>query len=117
MEVITLKVQDVVSARGILESSLKRELFLLDKSIGATRLKLKDFEARRGMRSEEFYENFEQGLAGDDQDAMLWTAEYEALNLLEKERSIIQQLLNQCTTVERDGVARDFSGNEQLLVR
>jgi hypothetical protein len=103
MEVIKLKVQDVVSALGILESSLNRELFLLDK--------LKEFEARMGMRSEDFYAKFEQGLAGDDQDALLWTVEYEALNLLEKERSIIQQLLNQCTTVERDGVARDFSGN------
>jgi len=96
MEVIKLKVQDVESALGILEASLNRELFLLDKSIGATRLKLKEFEARMGMRSEDFYAKFEQGLAGDDQDAMLWTAEYEALNLLEKERSIIQQLLNQC---------------------
>jgi hypothetical protein len=96
MEVLKLKVQDVVSARGILESSLKRELFLLDKSIGATKEKLKDFEARRGMRSADFYAKFEQGLAGDDQDAMLWTAEYESLNQLEKERSIIQQLLNQC---------------------
>ncbi|MEA2075762.1 MAG: hypothetical protein U9O85_08550 [Euryarchaeota archaeon] len=33
MEVIKLKVPDVVTAIGVLETSLKREIFLLDKSI------------------------------------------------------------------------------------
>ncbi|MDI6885669.1 MAG: hypothetical protein QMD22_04845 [archaeon] len=96
MEVIKLKVPDVPTALGVLESSLKRELFLLDKSIFKTKKRLTDFEEKKGMRSEEFYEKFDKGLAGDDQDTMLWAAEYEALKVLENERSIIERMLSQC---------------------
>ena len=52
MEVIKLKVPDVVTAIGVLGTSLKRELFLLYKSIVDTKKKLKEFEERNGMRSE-----------------------------------------------------------------
>jgi len=96
MEVIKFKVPDVVTAIGVLETSLKREKFLLDKSILDTKKKLRDFEENYRLRSEEFFEKFDKGLTGDDQDTMLWAAEYEALELLEKERNIIERLLSQC---------------------
>jgi hypothetical protein len=96
MEVIKLKVPDVVRAIGVLGTSLKRELFLLDKSIVDTKKKLKVFEEKNRMRSEDFFDKFDKGLAGDDQATMLWAAEYEALKLLENERSIIQRMLSQC---------------------
>ena len=96
MEVIKLKVPDVVTAIGVLETSLKRELFLLDKSIFKTKKKLQDFEEKNKVRSEDFIEKFDKGLAGDDQATMLWAAEYEALKLLENERSIVQRMLSQC---------------------
>ena len=96
MEVIKLKVPDVVTAIGVLETSLKRELLLLDKSIFETKKKLRDFEEKSRMRSEDFFEKFDKGLAGDEQDTMLWAAEYEALKLLEKERAVIPRMLSQC---------------------
>ena len=96
MEVIKLKVPDVVTAIGVLETSLKRELLLLDKSIFETKKKLRDFEEKSRMRSEDFFEKFDKGLAGDEQDTMLWAAEYEALKLLERERAVIQRMLSQC---------------------
>lgn len=96
MEVIKFKVPDVVTAIGVLETSLKREKFLLDKSILDTKKKLRDFEEKYRLRSEEFFEKFDKGLAGDDQNTMLWAAEYEALKLLEKERNIIERMLSQC---------------------
>jgi hypothetical protein len=96
MEVIKLKVPDVATAIGVLEMSLKRELFLLDKSIFKTKKKLKDFEEKNEMRSEEFFEKFDKGVVGDDQDIMLWAAEYEALKLLEREHDIIKRILSQC---------------------
>ncbi len=55
MEVIKLKVPDVVRAIGVLETSLKRELFLLDKSIVDTKKKLKEFEEKNRMRSKDFF--------------------------------------------------------------
>jgi len=96
MEVIKLKVPDVVTAIGVLGTSLKRELFLLDKSIVDTKKKLKVFEEKNRMRSDDFFDEFDKGLAGDDQDTMLWAAEYDALKLLENERSIILRMLSQC---------------------
>lgn len=95
MEVIKLEVPDVMTAIGVLETSLKRELFLLDKSILDTK-KLREFEKKNGMQSEEFFEKFNKGLAGDHQDTMLWAAEDEALKLLEEKRSIIERMLSQC---------------------
>lgn len=96
MEMIRLKVPDVVTAIGVLETSLKREMFLLDKSIRDTKKKLRIFEEKRGLRSKDFFDKFDKGLSGDDQDTMLWAAEYEALKLLENERSIIERMLSQC---------------------
>ncbi len=55
MEVIKLKVPDVATAIGVLETSLKRELFLLDKSILNTKKKLQDFEEKNNVRSEGFF--------------------------------------------------------------
>ncbi|HIH96887.1 MAG TPA: hypothetical protein HA348_05350 [Thermoplasmata archaeon] len=96
MEVIKLKVPDVVTAIDVLETSLKREMFLLDKSIRDTKKKLMIFEEKNEMRSKDFFDQFDKGLSGDDQDTMLWAAEYEALKLLENERSIIERMLSQC---------------------
>jgi len=64
MEAIKLGVPDVATAIGVLDASLKRELFLLDKNIFNTKKKLKDFEEKSGgMRSEDFIEKFDKGLA------------------------------------------------------
>ena len=49
MGVIKLKVPDVVTAIGVLETSLKRELFLLDKSTFKTKKKLKTFEEKNNV--------------------------------------------------------------------
>ena len=96
MGMIKLEVSDVATAIGVLESSLKREKFLLERSISKTKKKLKAFEESKCIRSEEFHKKFERGLAGDDQDTMLWAAEYEALRLLEREYIAIERMLNQC---------------------
>ena len=96
MEVIKLEVPDVATAIGVLETSLKRELFLLDKSILDTKKKLRVFEEKNDMLSADFWGKFYKGLVGDDQATMLWAAEYEALKLLERERSIIERMLSQC---------------------
>ncbi len=48
------------------------------------------------MSSKEFFEKFEEGLAGDDQDVMIWAAEYEVLGFLEKERIIVERMLESC---------------------
>lgn len=68
----------------------------LDKSILDTKKKLRVFEEKNDMLSADFLEKFDKGLVGDDQATMLWAAEYEALKLLERERSSIERMLSQC---------------------
>ncbi len=96
MGVIKLEVPDVAAAIGVLEPLLKRKKLLLERSILETTKKLSDFEERTGVSSKEFFEKFEEGLAGDDQDVMIWAAEYEVLGFLEKERIIIERMLESC---------------------
>ncbi|CAD6491149.1 MAG: hypothetical protein EMLJLAPB_00213 [Candidatus Argoarchaeum ethanivorans] len=96
MGVIKLEVPDVVTAIGVLGHLLKRKELLLDRSIFETTKKLRAFEEREGMGSKDFFEKFEKGLAGDDQDAMVWAAEYEALGFLEKERIVVERMLESC---------------------
>ncbi|MCK4458714.1 MAG: hypothetical protein KAU52_03200 [Methanosarcinales archaeon] len=96
MGVIKLEVPDVVTAIDVLGQLLNRKKLLLDRSISETTKKLIAFEERKGMGSKEFFEKFEKGLAGDDQDAMLWSAEYEALGFLEKERIVVERMLESC---------------------
>ena len=96
MGVIKLEVPDVVTAIGVLGHLLKRKKLLLDRSIFETTKKLRAFEEREGMGSKDFFEKFEKGLAGDDQDTMLWAAEYEALGFLEKERIVVERMLESC---------------------
>ena len=96
MGVINMEVPDVVTAIGVLGHLLKRKKLLLDRSIFETTKKLRAFEEREGMGSKDFFEKFEKGLAGDDQDAMVWAAEYEALGFLEKERIVVERMLESC---------------------
>ena len=96
MGVINMEVPDVVTAIGVLGHLLKRKKLLLDRSIFETTKKLRAFEERKGMGSKDFFEKFEKGLAGDDQDAMVWAAEYEALGFLEKERIVVERMLESC---------------------
>ena len=96
MGVIKLEVPDVVTAIDVLGHLLKRKKLLLDRSIFETTKKLRAFEEREGMGSKDFFEKFEKGLAGDDQDAMVWAAEYEALGFLEKERIVVERMLESC---------------------
>jgi len=96
MGVIKLEVPDVVTAIDVLGQLLNRKKLLLDRSIFETTKKLRAFEEREGMGSKDFFEKFEKGLAGDGQDAMVWSAEYEALRFLEKERIVVERMLESC---------------------
>ena len=95
MGVIKLEVPDVVTAIDVLGQLLNRKKLLLDRSIFETTKKLRAFEERKGMGSKDFFEKFEKGLARDDQGAMVW-AEYEALGFLEKERIVVERMLESC---------------------
>ena len=80
----------------ILRNSLERELKIIEYSIEKTMEKLKSFEKKYNMSSEEFYEKFERGELEDSQEFMLWASEYEALKVLKKDKEIIERMLRSC---------------------
>ncbi len=80
----------------ILKNSLEREKKLVEHSIKKTKEKLKDFEYKHGVNSEEFFREFEEGKTEDSQELMLWASEFEALKLLEKDKETIERMLKMC---------------------
>jgi hypothetical protein len=80
----------------ILRNSLERELRLIEHSIKKTAEKLREFEKKHGISSEEFYRRFEEGKMEDSQEFMLWASEFEALKLLEKDREAVIRMLKLC---------------------
>ncbi|MCI5211685.1 MAG: hypothetical protein D3910_23550 [Candidatus Electrothrix sp. ATG2] len=51
----------------------------LQKSLLNIRLDLKGFEEKYNQSTEDFYQQYEQGLTDDSEDAMLWAGLYEML--------------------------------------
>jgi hypothetical protein len=48
---------------------------------------MKDFEEKYSMSSEEFYQKFEQGVMGDNEDYIVWSGIYEMFYENEKKLS------------------------------
>ncbi len=51
----------------------------LKKGILNIRLDIREFEDRYSMKTEDFYHRFEQGVAGDTEDFIIWSGLYEML--------------------------------------
>lgn len=51
----------------------------LQKGILNLRLDLKEFEDKFQMSSKEFYQQFSEGISGDNEDFMVWSGIYEML--------------------------------------
>ena len=96
MGVIHLEVPDVAAAIRVLKPLLERKKLSLDGSIIETTTMLRAFEESKGMSSKDFFEKFEEGLVGNDCETMLWVIEYKAHRFLEKERIIVERMLESC---------------------
>ncbi len=51
----------------------------LQKGILNLKLDLKEFEEKYNISSDDFYQNFSQGISGDDEDFIIWSGIYEML--------------------------------------
>ncbi len=68
----------------VLDKFLKVVLAQHQARLGKYKMNLKQFEARYGMLSEEFYQKFEQGQLGDDMDFFEWAGLFELFQELRK---------------------------------
>jgi hypothetical protein len=62
-------------AQCIINSQIER----LQKAILNLRLDLKAFEQKYQITSEQFYQEFSQGILADEEDFMIWSGLYEML--------------------------------------
>ena len=83
-------------ARQALIGALTREQTLARNAIERTKKRLKEYEQRYGMKTEEFYARFKSGELGDTDDYIDWAGEYELLKHVEEEEREIARMLQQC---------------------
>jgi hypothetical protein len=63
-------------AQSIINSQIER----LQKAILNLRLDLKAFEQKYQIKSEQFYQEFSQGILADEEDFIIWSGLYEMLS-------------------------------------
>ncbi len=63
----------------LLDDAVKTEIKSIELGIKRASQKIKGFERKYKMSSEEFYRAFSNGELGDDSDFMEWAGEYEIL--------------------------------------
>lgn len=62
------------------QSIIKDQITRLQEAILNLRLDLKVFEQKYEITSEQFYQEFSQGILSDEEDFMIWSGLYEMLH-------------------------------------
>jgi len=79
-----------------LSSAITRELKILKAKQEGFEGEIQKFELRHGLSSKEFYEKFEGGKLGDDEDYFAWWAAIQAQKSIKARTETLQELLSQC---------------------
>ena len=69
----------------VLESAIRNQLKLLKTSIKRTAMKIKSFEQKYNMSTEQFMQKMREGMDGDNLDFVEWIGETKILKRLEEE--------------------------------
>ena len=69
----------------LLKSAVESELKVIKFGIAKTKRKLEDLENKFGMKSDDFYKKFNEGIMGDDLEHIRWAGEYETLDRLQRD--------------------------------
>lgn len=72
-KILTYAKDEEIFAQNIIDYQIAE----LQKGILNLRLDLKQFEEKYQMSSDKFYQQFEQGISGDDEDFIIWAGIYE----------------------------------------
>lgn len=90
MEQIEIRVTD--EALPILKSGVALKEKLLTAKAESYLKRLKSFEKKHKMKSEQFFRAFRAGKLGDDAEWFDWVFVYEAYNRIIKQKQIIEGL-------------------------
>ena len=79
---------------AVIGEALEREAGLLRVKARVLRGRIKRFEEKYGMGSEEFREKFESGELGDEEDFFIWWSLLEALSQTKNRLNIVKMILH-----------------------
>jgi len=79
-----------------LSSAMEGELKILRTKMKGFEGEMRKFESKRMLSSKEFYEKFEGGELGDDEDYFKWWAAVQAHQSIKARAETLQELLSQC---------------------
>ncbi len=81
--------QTSIPLKPLVQSALRTEVRLLEIGLARTRERLRQFEQRYGISSEEFEKRFRSGELGDALDFIEWAGELELYRLLQAQREAL----------------------------
>jgi len=79
-----------------LSSAIERELKILKAKLKGFEEEIQKFESKHRLSSKEFYEKFESGELGDDEDYFTWWSAIHAHESIQARMETLQELLSQC---------------------
>lgn len=95
-EVLFKTKADKELALEALSSAMERELKILKAKLEGFEKEIQKFESTYKLSSKEFYEKFESGELGDDEDHFAWWSAIHAQKSIQVRMETLQELLNQC---------------------
>ena len=84
MSQLTLTSSDTDSLRPFVQGALDREADLLESSIEKTKKRIRNFEARYQLSTEEFLERYRENKVQETLETIEWVGEYRMLASLQK---------------------------------
>ena len=90
LQQITIEIQDASEFESVLRGALDREVHLVEYAILRTWDRLREFEQRFGMSTDEFKRRFNADDLGETLDFIEWVGEIDTLRLLEEKKKMIQ---------------------------
>jgi len=87
---VTVTTNAQIALKPLLESAVRSELRMLELSLQRTSQRLRDFEARYGLTSDEFERRFNTGELEESLDFIEWAGEMKTFRLLEARQQALQ---------------------------
>jgi len=89
---LTITSETTIALKPLIESAIRSELRMLELGLERTRQRLRLFEERYHLTSEEFERRFQAGEVTESLDFIEWAGEIKTQQLLEAQRQALQKV-------------------------
>ena len=89
---VIIQSQTAENLKSLIQLALENQLRVIGFGIAKTKRKLEELESEYGIKSKDFYEEFQKGERGDEIKYIKWAGEYETLGLLRKDYTELKDL-------------------------